>query len=591
MRKKYCDYIEDLRHYFGKKDGDSFYLLREILKNSANDKAKLCQCSGKLATILELSEIILESFQPKGFTSDELKLLSEFSVLLGLLRNVSTVSLENRRIISNSKIFKNLSYFIYIKFGAKENMGLFNLISYEILKVLEDQSPEDFSYNIDYFKEFLLLSCRFFQVLANISVDTDTDRQEYIFKVIYPFGCINIYLFELISLALGHLQGIKIEESAVACSFHLIYNLIKNRPVTFNEIIGKKELFGCFIIVAISMHFNALKHASVGNLKSSEWIYFFFKHLLSENPYTFRDLYFYKHSEESTIECDASLIYLTMQEPFVKLSMLENNSTNISDAKITKEIFILQKLLSNSIITEYEFRDILLEICVEIETNSNLKQDLQESIDKNIISQIFVLDGIFDAILLELEAGISYLNKFINLQIENCFSKVKNKNLAEFSISKFGNIKGWISVLRISTPKDESNIDFFCKVIISFADLLRIMLKFRRFLIDSNSTRDEEIKATWKLISEEISMASIIQAISTIYYGNIQLQDLFTLIQDDKLTLHKGISMLIECTTIVDESHPLIREAAIFSLRSITTNNPKVSEIILSFGKNEQKRS
>lgn len=49
--------------------------------------------------------------------------------------------------------------------------------------------------------------------------------------------------------------------------------------------------------------------------------------------------------------------------------------------------------------------------------------------------------------------------------------------------------------------------------------------------------------------------------------------------------------MLIECTTIVDESHPLLREAAVFSLKSIAINNPKVSEIIMKYGKNEQKRS
>lgn len=357
------------------------------------------------------------------------------------------------------------------------------------------------------------------------------------FKTIYPFGCINIYLFELISLSLGHLQGINIETSTVACTFHLIYNLIKNRPVTLEEIISKKELFGCFIFVAISMYFNTLKHTTIQNLKSSEWIFFFFKHLLSENPCTFRDLYFYKHSEESTIECDASLIYLTMQEPFVKLSMLENNYIDISDAKITKEIIILQKLLSTSIITEHEFKDCLLEICVEIETNPNLKQNVQELVDKNIISQIFLLDGIFDTILSELKVGVSYLEQFINLQIEDWSLKSENKNLVKFSISKLGNIKGWVSVLRISTPKDESNIDFFSKVNISLIDLLRIMLKFRRHLICPNHIIVEEIKATWKLVSEEISMASIIQAISTICYGNVQLQNSFSQNQDGKFSI------------------------------------------------------
>ncbi|KAL3127011.1 hypothetical protein CHM_7g2180 [Cryptosporidium hominis] len=491
MRKKYFDYMEELKLYFGKKDSDLFHVLKEILKRSAREEAILSQCSKYLGTILGLTEVILESFQLNGFTPIELKLLSELSILLGIIRNISTISFENRKIISNSKIFKNLNYFIYIKFRNEENTGLLSLVSYEILKVLEHQSPEGLPYNAHHFNEFLLLSCRFLQILANISIDSDTDYQ---------------------------------------------------------------------------------------NLKSSEWIFFFFKHLLSENPCTFRDLYFYKHSEESTIECDASLIYLTMQEPFVKLSMLENNYIDISDAKITKEIIILQKLLSTSIITEHEFKDFLLEICVEIETNPNLKQNVQGLVDKNIISQIFFLDGIFDTILSELKVGVFYLEQFINLQIEYWSLKLKNKNLVKFSISKLGNIKGWISILRISTPKDESNIDFFSKVNISLIDLLRIMLKFRRHLICPNHIIVEEIKATWKLVSEEISMASIIQAISTICYGNVQLQNSFSQNQD-------GISMLIECTTIVDESHPLLREAAVFSLKSIAINNPKVSEIIMKYGK------
>ncbi|KAK9171478.1 Spinocerebellar ataxia type 10 domain protein [Cryptosporidium meleagridis] len=584
MRKKYFDYMEELKLYFGRKDSDSFNVLKEILKRSANEEAILFQCSRNLGTILGLTEVIIESFQLKGFTPVELKLLSELSVLLGIIRNISTISFENRKVISNSKIFQSLNYFIYIKFSNEEKMGLFSLVSYEILKVLENQSPEGFSYNDCHFNEFLLLSCRFLQVLANISIDSDTDFQKYLFKAIYPFGCINIYLFELISLHLGNFQGINIESSSVACTFHLIYNLIKNRPVTLNEILSKKELFGCFIFVAISMYFNTLKHTTLQNLKSSEWIFFFFKHFLSENPFTFRDLYFYNHSEESTIECDASLIYLTMQEPFVKLSMLENNYIDISDAKITKEIIILQKLLSNSIITEHEFKDILLEICVEIETNPNLKQNSQELVDKNIISQIFLIDGMFDTILSELRIGVSYLEQFINLQIEDWSLKLKNKSLEKFSISKLGNIKGWVSVLRISTPKDGSNIDFFSKVNISLVDLLRIMLKFRRHLISSNHIIVEKIKATWKLVSEDISMTSIIQAISTICYGNVQLQNLFSQNQD-------GISMLIECTTIIDENHPLLREAAIFSLKSIAINNPKVSEIIMKHGKNDQKRS
>ncbi|OII74092.1 uncharacterized protein cubi_02894 [Cryptosporidium ubiquitum] len=593
MSKRYFDYLEDLKYCFGKKDSDSFYLLKEILKKSVNEKPILSKCSEKLGVILELSEFIIESFKQKGFTPDELKLLSELSVLLGLIRNISTVSLENRRIISNSKIFKNLNYFIYIKLGNEEKMGLFNLVSYEILKVLDYPSPKDISYNAEHFKEFLLLTSRFLQILANISVDNNIEYRKYLFKALYPFGFINIYLSELISLALGNSISIRTETSTVACSFHLIYNLIKNKTVTMDEVVCKKELFGCFVFVAISMYFNTLRYANTENLKSSEWMFFFFKYLFSENPSTFSDLYFYKHSEDSTIECDASLIYLTMQEPYIKLSMLESNNKNISDAKITKEILILQKYLSNTIITEYEYKEILLEICVEIETNTNFKQNLQESADQNIISQILLLNGTFDTILSEIEKGVSYLDQLINLQIENYLSSARSKNPVGFSVSKFGNVKGWVSVLRINTPKNESNIDFFGKALINLADLLRVMLKFRKHLIKSKSIGNEEIRTIWKLISEEISMASIIQAISTIFYGNTQLQNSFTLIQDGKfkkesiklLTVLKGIEMLIECTTIVDENHPLIREAAVFSLRSITANNSKASEIIFSLGK------
>lgn len=137
----------------------------------------MIKCSEKLEVILGLSEVILESLKPKSFTRDELKLLSELSVLLGILRNVSTVSFENRKIISNSKIFKNLSYFIYIRLVNEDNIGLFNIISYEILKVLDSSPTENISYNSEHLKEFLLLTSRFLQALANISVDSNVEYQ------------------------------------------------------------------------------------------------------------------------------------------------------------------------------------------------------------------------------------------------------------------------------------------------------------------------------------------------------------------------------------------------------------------------------
>lgn len=514
-----------------------------------NEKEILVKCSEKLETILELAEILLDFFLQEGFTPDEFKFLSELSILLGLLRNVSTLSLENRAIISHSKILRHFSYFVYIKLGTEENMGVFSKSSYEIIKMLDRPLPEETCYNNAHIKECMLLTCRFLQLLANISVDCNVEYsvsysnglvraslillQDYLFKTMYPFGFINIYLVELIALVFGRSQGIKTDTSAVACSFHLLYNLTKSRPCTMDEITGKRELFECFIFVSVSMYLNELRYAGTENLKSSEWIFFFFKDVLSRNPTVFCDLYFYKHSEESKADCDASLIYLTMQEPFVKLSMFENNTAHISEAKITREIFTLQKHISDSLITEHEFKDILLEICADIDTNPNLKQDVQESSEKNIASQILALDDVSEAVLSELERGASYLNQFVNTQIESC-SGVMNKNQEDFSSSRLGNIKGWISIFRINMSKDERNFEFFNTVLTNLASILKTMLKFKRYLADPVKNKDEETKHTWKRISEEISMASVIQAISTICYGNTQLQNSFCRVQDSK---------------------------------------------------------
>lgn len=350
----------------------------------------------------------------------------------------------------------------------------------------------------------------------------------------YPFGFINVYLAELALLAFGRSQGIKADTTAVASSFHLLYNLTKSRPGTLEEIIGKKELLECFIFVSVSMYLDALRHAGVENLKSSEWIFFFFKELFSKNPPMFRDLYVYKHSEESTTDCDASLIYLTMQEPFVKLSMLESNTADISEAKITREISTLQKYISDTMITEYEFKDTLLEICVEIETNPNFKQDPQEPRKEGIACQIVALDQVSGEVLSELERGASYLDQFVKTQLESS-SGSASENQEAFSVSRLGNVKGWISILRICTLKDERDLEFFDTVLTSLACILKAMLRFRRHLAEPANSRDEEAKHTWKLVSEEISMASVIQAISTICYGNSRLQNSFCQDKDSKL--------------------------------------------------------
>ncbi|KAJ1613602.1 hypothetical protein OIY81_912 [Cryptosporidium canis] len=578
MSKRYNECIENVRNHFEKDEFDSFYLLKSVLKESARQKVILSKCSEILGVILELTDSILELLQLEDYSYGELRLLSELSILLGLLRNVSTVSIENRQKISSSKLFRNLNNFIYIRLNTEEKIGLLNTASFKMLKVLCRSSPEEAYYNDSQLRECLLLTCRLLQLLANISIDCDIEYKNYLFKTMYPFGFINIYLVELIFLAFGLSQGSKVETSAVACSFHLIYNLIKSRASTMGEIIEKRELFECFIFVSVSMYLNSLKHVGTEQLKSSEWIFFFFKSVLSENPQIFYNLYFYSHSEESKYDCDASLIYLTMQEPFVKLSMLENSIVDISDAKITKEILLLQKHISDTMLTEYEFKDIVLEICTEIETNPNFKHEPHEP-KEHIISKIFTIDNMLLGILLELKSGISYLDQFVKLQIGGS-SELADMSQEGFSVTKLGNIRGWISIFRISTPKDESNLDFFDEVLINLANILETMLKFRKCMVKSTNSKHETMNSVWRQVSEEVSMTSVIQAISTICFGNIRLQNSFCKVQE-------RVKMLIECTAIVDESHPFIREAAIFSIRSIAENNTSVSEILSNLRENE----
>ncbi|KAJ1611247.1 hypothetical protein OJ253_949 [Cryptosporidium canis] len=578
MSRRYNECIENFRKHFEKDEFDSFYLLKSVLKESVRQKVILSKCSEILGVILELTDSILELFQLEYDSNGILRLLSELSILLGLLRNVSTVSIENRQKISSSKLFRNLNNFIYIRLNTEEKIGLLNTVSFKMLKVLCRSSLEEACYNDLQLRECLLLTCRFLHLLANISIDCDIEYKNYLFKTMYPFGFINIYLVELIFLAFGLSQGSKVETSAVACSFHLIYNLIKSRTNTMGEIIEKRELFECFIFVSVSMYLNSLKHTGTEQLKSSEWIFFFFKSVLYENPQIFYNLYFYNHSEESKYDCDASLIYLTMQEPFVKLSMLENSIMDISDAKITKEILLLQKHISDTILTEYEFKDIVLEICTEIEANPNFKHEPDEP-KENIISKIFTIDNMLLSILLELKNGTSYLDQFVKLQIGGS-SELAYMSQEGFSVTKLGNIRGWISIFRISTPKDESNLDFFDEVLINLANILESMLKFRKCLVKSTNSRHEKMNSVWRQVSEEVSMTSVIQAISTICYGNIRLQNSFCKVQE-------RVKMLMECTTIVDESHPFIREAAVFSIRSITENNTNVSEILSNLRENE----
>lgn len=146
-------------------------------QKSVSEREFLAKCSDKLETMLELTEVLLESFLAKGFAPGDLKLLSELSVLLGLLRNVSTLSLEHRMVISNSKTLKHLSCFIYIKLGTEEKMGLFSIASYGIIKMLNNSPPEEACYDHAHLKECLLITCRFLQLLANLSVDSKVEYQ------------------------------------------------------------------------------------------------------------------------------------------------------------------------------------------------------------------------------------------------------------------------------------------------------------------------------------------------------------------------------------------------------------------------------
>ncbi|KAF7459045.1 Spinocerebellar ataxia type 10 domain protein [Cryptosporidium felis] len=574
---------------FGIEDDDYFMALKKAVKRSVNDRNFLVISSERVETIIELTEIIIQLVHSEKFTFETLRLLSELSVIFGLLRNISTVSPEIRKRLRNSELLSDLSFFIYVKLNNQEKYGFFNFISHKMLAMVGLNILEGDGNLSIYLNECLLFPCRFMQLLANVCVDSTPEYKDYFFKMMYPFGLMNISFVELIWIESILNDKREMETTSVGTIFHLLYNLIKCRPNTLSDIIGRKELLGCFLYVALSFYLNEIKYSNSENLKSSEWIFFFFRKILSENPNIFCELYSFNHSEDTSTECDASLIYLTIQEPLVKLSLLEKNTINISEAKTTREIQLVQKYLKKTMISEFEFKEVLLEILLELGMNSVYKVNCSEN-EETVVSKVVSLKDTWEIILNELVRGASYLG-----ELSSYLSSLDTSNdlgldgKFSFKLQNLGNLKGWISVLRIRAFNYKDHFELYCITLEKLVSIIGHMINLRNSILRLRVTGNDEVLFIWKQISEEVSLSSAIQAISTICYSNVELQDFFGTIQNGKLStsnkLHYlmalGINIIIECTTILDEMHPFVKEASAFAIHSISINNPKISKTIL----------
>lgn len=201
MNNLYYFNLFSLRSRLSLKENDSFLLLKELikvsninsliytillisifdnLKNTANDKDFNFRCAKELNLILESIEIILQT-QISNINFEILKLLSELSILIGVVRNISTLSLDYRRIISNSKIFATLDMLIYSNVNNKEKLGFLNLIAFELLKFDKISFGKNHFF-VEYYNEFLLLQNRILQLLANVVIDSSVEYQVSLFR-------------------------------------------------------------------------------------------------------------------------------------------------------------------------------------------------------------------------------------------------------------------------------------------------------------------------------------------------------------------------------------------------------------------------
>ncbi|KAH8741648.1 hypothetical protein FG386_003622 [Cryptosporidium ryanae] len=390
--------------------------------------------------------------------------------------------------------------------------------------------------------------------------------------------------------------NININTTAVESVYHLLFILFKNRPDLLDYALEKKDFLNSFIYISLSMHTYSLRFICERESKHSEWIFFLFKYIITKDPSYFCDLYSFECSEDTTMECDSSLMYLTILEPFVRISMIKNNLKNISDLMMPQAIREIQNFISKTIISSLEYKDILLNIIFELDTNVNLK----DANNKSILFSILQEKINKEIAICEMNKYYSHLSKYLTEKLE--FVKVNNTLLinnhsnTDVGISNIVNIKTWISLFQIELDNYEFDNSFFEEIFRILSSILKCMLDFRREFIKFEEIKIKVEGSIWTNTSQVVSISSLLQAILTISLKNKYLLSKIKELDEGKfiLILLFGkflihtlvIETIVECTKITDENHPLIKESSMLLLRALSESSYELANKIFKYSKN-----
>ncbi|KAH7650354.1 hypothetical protein FG379_003426 [Cryptosporidium bovis] len=315
---------------------------------------------------------------------------------------------------------------------------------------------------------------------------------------------------------------INIRTTVVGSVYHLFFILFKNRPDLLDSALEKKEFLNSFIYISVSMYLYSSKFIDTNESMHSEWIFFLFRYILTKYPSYFGDLYSFEYSEDNSMECDSSLMYLTILEPFVRISMIRNNLESISDLMMSQVIREIQNSVSKTIISSLEYKDVLLNILIELETNTNLREDKNNR--GSILLNVLHEDINKEIFLCEMKKYYCCLNKYLKEKLELVKSNgslliISGSDMDE-SILILENAKTWISVFQLELDDYEFDIVFFEEILGILLSILKIMLDFRRECVEIEGIRTKIDESIWSKISQVISISSILQAILSISSNN-----------------------------------------------------------------------
>ncbi|KAK6590424.1 hypothetical protein RS030_152284 [Cryptosporidium xiaoi] len=190
MEDKYDLEVCILKDSLGLEEKDSYLMLKNLIKKTKYDKNFLLHCSKYLNVFINL----IDSMQDLSFIRDidekVIKRLSELSLLIGIIRNISSLSEECRRTISKSSVFLNLEKLVYNR-KNDENIGILNIISFEIARINPESHLALASYLHNFNCELFLFPCRLLQLLANLAVDSCSEYQVSLIDIMKLKATIN----------------------------------------------------------------------------------------------------------------------------------------------------------------------------------------------------------------------------------------------------------------------------------------------------------------------------------------------------------------------------------------------------------------